>query len=213
MATNRIIVFGGGTVLGEDGRVCLHETSTQRAERTIEYFNTHKALFGEGAGTNKPFILCTGGYGLLSAGIEGRDPNDREAVIMANYLVTKGNIPKEIILLEQESTSTLTNWTKSIKLFKDKLDARLFNQTNPLGLISHPHHLKRVVYLAVQLGYDRAKLELIPTTQVDNENYERHVLAAYKEYLSGVSNPQAMEAKERDLAGDASLMTYLRSLQ
>lgn len=206
------MVFGGGTVLEANGNVRLHQASIDRAERTIDYYNTNKELFVGKILAHKAFILCTGGYGLLSAGIEERDACDREAVLMANYLIGKGHIPKEIILLEQESTSTLTNWTRSLDLYPDELDAGLFSQTEQLGLVSHPCHLERVVYLAEKLGYSRDFLERIPTVQTDSQNYESHVLAAYKEYLGDTEDPLDMEERERSLAKDTTLIAYLKSL-
>ena len=213
MSTNRIIVFGGGTVLDESGHAQLHPASVERAERAINYYNDNKELFIKGSLGDDAFILCTGGYGLLSAGVEKPKESDREAVLTADYLISKGGIPKEVILLEKESTSTLTNWTRSLEIYSDILSANLFDETNRLGLISHPYHLMRVVYLAEKLGYTRGIIEEIPTIQIDNQSYENQVLAVYKRYLTDTHTPLEMEEKERDLAGNVELTTYLRSQQ
>jgi uncharacterized SAM-binding protein YcdF (DUF218 family) len=211
MSTNRIMVFGGGMIIGIDGTLSLHKYSLERAIRAIEYYDYNKELFNEHTDAGHPFIICTGGYGLLSNNVKKEDATQREAALIADYLIKEGGIPKKAILLEQESTSTLTNWTKSLHLYKDLLDVDLFSSKNRLGLVSHPYHLKRVVYLAKKLGYREDQLELIPTTEQDNQDYESHVLDVYKDYLKDCNNPYDMEKAEKELAGDETLMAHLKS--
>ncbi len=212
MATSHIMVFGGGTVTRADGNIQLHARSLERAERVIEYYHEHKDLFSN-TSTQRPFILCTGGFGLLSAGVKTLENHERESVLMATHLVARGGIPEEIILLEKDSTSTLTNWTNSLRLYKDLIDPRNFSKYAKLGLVSHPYHLERVVFLAEKLGYKKEHLELIPTTQLDNEEYEASLLAAYKDYLKEAFSPSEMIAQENALAQNRELLTHLRSLQ
>ena len=211
MPANRIMVFGGGVTTGIDGTISLHKHSLERALKAIEYYDSNEELFSKYTDDIQPFILCTGGYGLLSNDFKKEDATEREAELMADYLMEEGTIPKKLILLEQESISTLTNWTMSLRLYKNVLDVNLFKPENRLGLVSHPFHLKRVVYLAKKLGYREDQLELIPTFEQDNQIYESHVLDAYKKYLKDRSTPHDMEKAEKELASNEILMDYLKS--
>lgn len=130
---------------------------------------------------------------------------------MADYLIKNSDIPKDLILLEIESISTLTNWTYSLKLFPDILCPDLFDNNKQLGLVSHPNHLNRIIFLAKKLGFGPDTLQKIPTDEEDDKIYKNKLLKIFKKYLSYVSDPIIMEEKEQEIASNVELMKYLQS--
>jgi uncharacterized SAM-binding protein YcdF (DUF218 family) len=188
-ATNEVIILGAG--MDTDGQeVRLSAAGEQRAIRFLQYYTENTNLFlAEGAQ-----VICSGGYGRLSSGMERpTNPSEREGIVTADFLVRAG-IPHKLIRTESESTSTIENFTNSMRL--GYLTPKDYNEDQPLGVVSHPHHLQRALFLAAKLGFNKDGLTAIPTTEKDAALHELAIRTAYRALLLGANGADQLEARE-----------------
>jgi uncharacterized SAM-binding protein YcdF (DUF218 family) len=197
---NEVIIFGGGVQeLPDGGGYMPSEISQQRLDRFLEYYNDNRQLFR----SRQAQVMCTGGYGLLAAGIERPDNiRAREGIVAADYLVRAG-IAHRLIRPEWESTSTLRNITGVIDL--GYLNPQDYGPDRKLGGISHPHHLFRAEDGLEKVGVTREAFVHIPTHEEDNALRELILRVGYKALLLGA------EGRDEILAREA-LPARLRSL-
>jgi uncharacterized SAM-binding protein YcdF (DUF218 family) len=189
--TNNVIILGAGMELSEDGtQASLSEPGLQRAHRFIQHYVDNRASFT----AEDAFVVCSGGYGLLAAGIE-RPENEqlREGTIMADLLVREG-VPHSLIRTEDQSTSSLTNLSNSIDI--GYITPTDYDPGHKLGIVSHPHHLKRVVMLAGKLGLAKSQLAPIPTTEEDARLKEFVLRSGYRLALAGARGEAAIRREQ-----------------
>lgn len=101
---------------------------------------------------------------------------------MADLLIREG-VPHSLIRIEDESTSSLTNMANSIDM--GYITPADYDSNHKLGIVSHPHHLKRVVMLAGKLGLVESQLAPIPTIEEDAWFKEFVLRSAYRLALTG----------------------------
>lgn len=185
------MIFGGGLdFVGDTTR--LAETSQQRADTFLQQYYANKKQFG----SREAYVVCTGGYGLLAAGVTApAERKWREGPLLADKLMNNG-VPSKLIRIEDDSTSSITNLTYS--LAGGYIDAADFTPESPLGLVSHPHHLDRIGDAARRLAI--ADIEKIPTTEEDGRKREILLRAVYRVILLGAYGAEALERRENMVA-------------
>lgn len=198
--TNRVMILGGGTEYDSEGQVYLHQNSVVRADRFLAYFydRDNRKPFK----SKEAFVLCSGGYGLIAAGIAKPGTDETEAFLMARYLENVGNVDRKLIRTEDRSTSTLTNLTYAVK--QNSVGKRLinpddFNVENPLGLVSHPEHLRRAALIANKLSLPKPHLEMIPTEEQDSRMKEFVLRGMYRTWLLNAEGTDELESREQKL--------------
>lgn len=193
--TNQIMVLGNGVMENRFG-LCLTRQGEARANRTIQYYHENRSAFS----SREAFILCSGGFSVLAAGVEVEGRERSEAVVTANYLMKNGDVPHNILEIEPDSISTLTNLSYSLKSDETSLATELFDENNKLGLVSHPHHLRRALFFADKLGFDPRGIELIPTEEKDALVKELILLTGYRAlFLFAANQPDDLEKREHML--------------
>jgi uncharacterized SAM-binding protein YcdF (DUF218 family) len=189
--TNEVILLGAGMEFDDIGNARLNHFGIERADRFLQHYTDHKAGFS----SREAFVVCTGGYGLLAGGIERPEDNDvREGIITADYLI-KNDVPHQLIRVESESVSTLTNLTHTIDL--GYVVPGDYNAGHRLGVISHPNHLKRAASLMGKLSLPKEVLTLIPTQETDNAIRELLLRSAYRILLFGAYGSEDLCRRER----------------
>ena len=188
IAANQVMILGSGVDI-ENSRLTIW--SEQRVDRAAEYFYEQRARFM----AKDAIIVCTGGYGGLALGMAAPDESLRESRLMADYLLNAG-IPHELIAEEPDSTSTLTNLLNTLEMGLIKqVD---INEGNPLGIVTHPHHVKRFKLFADRLGLK--PLQPIPTREQDNAKRETMFRLGYRVLLLGAgSDHDRLRAREHSL--------------
>jgi len=143
-----VIVLGAG-VKGESvTRILAHRLNT-----AADYWNENP----------KAYIVVTGGLGNRAT--------ITEAEAMARFLTAKG-VPRERILLEEQSTSTYEN----LSFAKEKLDER-FPQGFRAVLITNDFHVYRAVRTARQAGIPAGHVGAYTDWYMWPVNYLREMLA------------------------------------
>lgn len=203
VAANQLMVLGGGISLN-NGQAHLKSWSNERVDRTIGYYQSERDRFLAGGAV----IVCTGGY---SAGQSAEEiPNSqREASLMADRLMQYG-IPAALIETETESTSTLENLLNVIAA--GYIEPHQINRENPLGVVSHPHHLERFVQMGRKMGIYPDTIQKIAANREDEAFREFVTRQLYKGILFGAHDPATLRRREhRVLSGLGSARPVLRS--
>jgi len=123
-----IIVLGSWV---KDGKVT--PLVAGRVDRAIKFYNDQKRI------AKPPRLILSGG--------KGKDEECSEAQAMKNYALSKG-IPKEDLLLENKSTSTLEN----MKFSKKIMDRLSKNQAYSCIYVANDYHLLRAGIYARKAG-------------------------------------------------------------
>jgi DUF218 domain len=144
-ATN-IIVFGRGLAADEAGAIRLSRPSIVRVNALVSYVEENRAIFSSRRGR----IVFSGGWAWAAEGMKSPPASSREAALMLKAARALGIAGKDLSLYadsysEIESDSTLENvlLTKERGYFGDTI----FTAGNPLGIVAHDDHLKRIEYL------------------------------------------------------------------
>lgn len=134
-----MMVLGGAT--HPDGT--LAESSIRRAEHTAAIYPALCKRLGR-----KAVLLVSGGYAVLAEGVasEGVEPI---APQMIDIIAGRG-VPREAILCEDASISTIENFTNSIK--QGLLHPEDYSPEHPLLLLTDPTHMARARWIADILG-------------------------------------------------------------
>lgn len=134
-----MMVLGGAT--HPDGT--LAEPSIRRAEHAAAIYPTLCGRLGR-----KAVLLVSGGYAVLAEGVasEGVEPI---APQMIDIIAGRG-VPREAILCEDASISTIENFTNSIK--QGLLHPKDYSPEQPLLLLTDPTHMARARWMADILG-------------------------------------------------------------
>lgn len=123
--------------------------------------------------------LYKAGYGkyIIVSGGQGQGEDITEAEAMKKIMVSKG-IDQKVILIENKSTSTLTNLINSKKI----MDAMNFRNA---VIVSNKFHLKRASMIAKEVGV-KASYSGVYNSKYKLQEFSsflREVLATYKFYL------------------------------
>lgn len=188
--TNQLIVMGGGMHVPAEGAPYLNHGSIVRADCAAAYFYDNFTRFI----SNEARIVCAGGYPPLPEGVPIPDLDHREGTLIANYLMKEG-VPHRVIEVERNSTSTFTNLAFSMD--EGYISPATAVAERPLGIVSHPGHVKRAALCAAKLGFRQSGLELIQTRERDNMPIEAIWRTVYKGLFLGAADPQAMLKRDR----------------
>lgn len=164
----RLMTFGSSCI-DDQGQIRLSETGKQRCYRTAEAFFHHRFP------RERESLLIAGGYPkeLINP------PIAREALLMADFLIERCNIPSSAIMVETGSTSSIENFIYSAQEYPEVFEGVMKGEEK-LGLISHPRHLARLAFIGSELlPCPKEQLILLPTMQQDGcNNDERAALEA-----------------------------------
>jgi len=190
VAANKIITFGGSRIV--DGVPRLDAWGVQRANRVLEHYYANTDRF-KAAGA---WILCSGGWPKLGRGTEKSAEEFREGRLAARYLHARG-IPASLIKDEIESYSTATNLANAQRA--GFLVANIFTPDDPLGMVSHPNHLKRCVRTARRIGLEGDMVQQLPTAESDSRLREMLIGGIYSVALLGVNGAEGLERREEQV--------------
>ena len=151
-----VIVLGAG-VIGERVTTPL----ARRLDVAIAYFERNP----------NAYIVVCGGLGTAAT--------ITEAEAMARYLYARG-VPRERILLEDASTSTLENLT-----FAQEILDEHFPEGFTAVVVSNDFHMFRAVNMARRVGMDVNHLGAPTPTRLLAENYLRETLAVVHFWVLG----------------------------
>lgn len=155
---NKIMVLGTAGA-DEGGELYFSAPARNRCDRAAE------AYFGSGFGRSDGSILIAGGYAKW---LFDEPPVKREARVMAEYLIERYGIPKNALLLEDESTNTEENFT-----FSQDAHPGFFEDVNSfdtkLAIVSHESHLKKALVIGRRVlnCYERQLVPLPTRQQLD----------------------------------------------
>lgn len=186
--TTRVMILGGGLEIDGD-RARLSAVSAQRVGRAIKYYTAHRNHFASREAES--WLLCSGGYPGLADGMTAPQDSEREGNLMRQALRAEG-VHDRLIRVETNSASTVENFLFSRRdglLLPDD-----FGAENPLGLVTHPQHMRRAVRVAAAVGI-RA-VQRIATEQPDSMARE---LVLRTLITGGTRNVERMRRREQFL--------------
>lgn len=192
VVSNQVVIFGGGVFSDELGRGQLEPWSTLRLDRAVDHYYDNQDRFeAEGA-----TIVCTGWQtpGLIDLRTHA---SIREADVAADYLVRAG-VPHELVEKERTSTNTLTNLLNALN--GEYIKVEEMDVDNPLGVVSHPNHLKRVEMFAKGIGIPGEHIQRIPTKVEDHRLREFISRTAWRGVLVGTNSPDEMRRRYETVA-------------
>jgi DUF218 domain len=148
VATN-IIVFGRG--LDADGAgIYLSEASMARVRALVDYVEANRPIF-----SLRPVrVIFSGGWGAAAAKMKAPPEEFREGTLMLEYAHALSRSDRGFSVCanstaEIESNSTLENVlrAKEAGYFSDTC----FTAANPLGIVAHASHQKRIEYFMCKI--------------------------------------------------------------
>lgn len=196
-----IIVFGRGLVQN-DTAYQLTRSSAERVDALLAYVNQHENIFIRRHGR----VAFSGGWPGAGQSLEKPPESFREGVLMlkrANAANISGNSLARYaeIFSESESDSTLENVLriKEAGYFNDIS----FSADNPLGLVAHKAHLKRIEHLACKVfGLPRHAVMRIVSPGADRASSgipEDLILQVTRITFAGASDADALRRRQRIL--------------
>lgn len=165
----KAMVFGSAAWSNNEQRFYLSKVGVQRAERLAALYHSNEFVM------RRAQVLLTGGYGAQLTS-NPPSPEQREGALMADYLVRHCGVRACHLLLEDESTTTIENWQNSLGMYPGFFEG-CQDGTETIGLVSHPNHLKRAVYIGSELGCRAERLTGFATYQADNALNEQAAMA------------------------------------
>lgn len=133
---NKIMVLGTAAT-DDEGELYLSNVAKSRCDRAAE------AYFGNRFKRTENSVLITGGYSRV---LSETPPVGREARLMANYLINRYSMPPSALLLEDESTSTIENFTFSKQQYPEFFE-EIVNGERKLALVSQDDHLAKAALI------------------------------------------------------------------
>jgi hypothetical protein len=162
-----IIVFGRG--LKADGaKFYLSEASRLRVRALVDYVEANKPTFS----VQPAEVVFSGGWSAAAAKMKAPPKELREGVLMLKYAQSLPVNDKDFSVyansnIEIESDSTLENVlrTKEAGYFGDSS----FTSANPLGIVAHAGHQKRIDYFIHKIfGLPKGSILHITALGADN---------------------------------------------
>lgn len=176
----KIMILGSGFTVGPDGSPLPNRAGRERLDRALRHNN-------EMGG--RALILCSGGYAGAAENMDEPPLRLREAYAMADYLMRNG-ISSDMIELETESTSTVTNFTYSLR------EGLILPNDGPISVVTHPYHMRRAKLITGKLDLE---LEPVPTDEQDEKRREQVLFRLYQMALLGANGVDELERRERVL--------------
>lgn len=144
-----MIVFGRG-LDRETGGLVLSRASAARVHAAVDHVREHLDLFSAPDGNPKR-IVFSGGWAEAAVGMAAPPPGSREGDLMRDLALREpvgaGRLDDYAeVRVETESRSTLENLLNVVRL--GYVDPAVISRSNPIGLVSHRGHLRRITYLA-----------------------------------------------------------------
>ncbi len=117
---------------------------------------------------------------IVVTGGQGPDEPSTEARAMADSLMEMG-VPRESILLEEESSSTMEN----LRFAGQLLEERGYDRSEGVVIVSNGFHLTRAKMLARRAGYGSVSALAAPSSHTLSrlKMYVREPLALWKSFL------------------------------
>jgi hypothetical protein len=183
-----LLVFGRGSFPAGDG-YRLSAASSARVDAAVAHVLRH------GGG---PRVIFSGGWAEASRGDPPPPPGRREGDLMLRRARAAGLERHAELYAETRSRSTLENLLNTAD--EGLLDGFTFDAGNPLGLVAHAGHLRRVRYLAGKaLGLSGRALLDVPAVGGDSGD-RRELIAARIGFLGARTAAQLLR-RERRMAG------------
>lgn len=197
-----LIVFGRG-LDREDGVVVLCRASAARVHAAVDHVREHLDAFSAPDGNPKR-IVFSGGWAEAAVGMAAPPAGSREGDLMRDLALREpvgaGRLDDYAeVCVETDSRSTLENLLNVVRL--GYLDRAAITRSNPLGLVSHRGHLRRITYLAkkvLDIGPDA--VQRIPAAGPDagaGKIPEWAVYIATRLLYSGARKPASLLRRER----------------
>ena len=165
----------GTAVADAEGQIHMSETGKQRCYRAAVAYFDHRF-------DRRPeSLLVSGGF---SKDLKDAPPASREALLIADFLIKRCDIPAAAIVTETHSMSSIENIICSAEEFPDFFEGIKAGEEK-IGLVSHPHHLARVAFIGSELlpcPVDR--FIRLPTTQQDNKTNEEMAFAITRQQVA-----------------------------
>ena len=207
-----LIVFGRGLDRAE-GAVVLSRASAARVHAALDHVREHLDLFSAPGGNPKR-IVFTGGWAEAAVGMAAPPPGSREGDLMRDLALREpvgaGRLDDYTeVCVETESRSTLENLLNAVRL--GYVDRAAVTPSNPLGLVSHRGHLRRIAYLARKvLGIDPEAIQRIEAEGSDagaGRIPEWAVHVATRLLYTGARKPASLLRRERSAVGLVGALT------
>jgi hypothetical protein len=215
-----IIVFGRGLTRDPAGAVVgLSPASQERVDAAISYVEVHRDIFLARRRSDEPGrIVFSGGWAGAAAG-EPPPPEDlREGRLMLQRARARGVDGIDLAAYvdsfsEIGSQSTLDN---AVCVAEGGYFAgRTFTPDNPLGLVAHAEHMKRVDYLTRKVfGLSHSSVRHIPAAGHDGASprfAESTLYRLTRVACLGATGPKALRRRERLMRTGARLRPNVRA--
>jgi hypothetical protein len=201
-----LIVFGRGLIREPDGTVLgLSLASLARVDAAIAYVEAHRDIFLARRHSDEPGrMVFSGGWAGAAAG-EPPPPDDlREGSLMLQQARAGGVDGTDLAayvdaFAETCSQSTLENAVLAAE--GGYFEGRTFTPDNPLGLVAHAEHMKRVDYLTRKVfGLSRSSVRHIPAVGPDGSSprfSESTLYRLTRIACLGATGPKALRRRER----------------
>ncbi|AIQ47632.1 hypothetical protein R70723_18345 [Paenibacillus sp. FSL R7-0273] len=111
---------------------------------------------------------------IVSGGLDNPDYQYTEGQGMRNYLVEQG-VPEEVILMENESTSTYENLKFSREIMQRE------GMTTAV-IITHTFHGQRAIEMAAEFGYTSPQLGVTESQTMSMLKYKSREILAYTKW-------------------------------
>jgi hypothetical protein len=197
-----LIVFGRG-LDREEGGVLLSRASAVRVHAAVDHVREHLDLFSA-PGANPKRIVFSGGWAEAAAGMAAPPAGSREGDLMRDLAlrepVDAGRLDDYAeICVETESRSTLENLLNVVRL--GYIDPVVISRSNPLGLVAHRGHLRRIAFLAKKvLDVRPDEIQRVPAEGRDAGSGgipEWAVYVVTRLLYAGTSKPASLLRRER----------------
>jgi hypothetical protein len=203
-----IIVLGRGLDIN-DGRYELTLASRCRVKALLDYVVDNAQFFMQ----RPAQVVFSGGWSEPLRGPIPPPVKYRESVLMLE--LAKKHVSSNVLgcydfFAENRSRTTLENFLCTKEMYPIK--GVIFSESNPLGLIAHPSHMKRAVYLAKKVyGLKRSAIETIDVKGDDRATFAPEPLIRLLTliFCFGVSDPEKLVKRHQLMS---SVVSHLRRL-
>ncbi len=163
---NQMVVFSGGLQKDDDCEWILGDFTKKRCDKAIEYYHANS----EFSDNSDAEIILTGGYGRNASGRVKPPIYEREAVLMAEYLM-ENDVLFDKLRLEFDSTSTVKNVVELVE--RGLIDVDAFDKENKLLIVSSANHLGRIAMSLKRVGIPKKSIDLLAADRPEGNTIEK----------------------------------------